>query len=96
MAESASSRFADHALGTRFADLPPAAVERAKAFVLDSLGVGIAGPEMGTKGILLLDTMNLGRARRHIAHEKIPTGKLPGEGILVTDPDGNQVIIVGR
>jgi catechol 2,3-dioxygenase-like lactoylglutathione lyase family enzyme len=58
--------------------------------------VGIAGPEMGTKGIIMLDTMNLGRARRHIAHEKIPTGKLPGEGILVTDPDGNQVIIVGR
>src|ERR1700759_5256987 len=43
LAESASSRFADHALGTRFADLPPAAAERAKAFVLDSLGVGIAG-----------------------------------------------------
>jgi 2-methylcitrate dehydratase PrpD len=39
----AASRFAEHALGIRFADLPPAAVERAKVFVLDSLGVGIAG-----------------------------------------------------
>ena len=39
----AASRFAEHALGTRFADLPPAVVERAKVFVLDSLGVGIAG-----------------------------------------------------
>ena len=39
----AASRFAEHALGTRFADLPPAAVGRAKVFVLDSLGVGIAG-----------------------------------------------------
>jgi 2-methylcitrate dehydratase PrpD len=39
----AASRFAEHALGTRFADLPPAAVERAKVFMLDSLGVGIAG-----------------------------------------------------
>ena len=43
MSDSAASRFADHALGTRFADLPSAAVERAKVFVLDSLGVGIAG-----------------------------------------------------
>lgn len=43
MTDTAASRFAEHALGTRFADLPPAAVERAKVYVLDSLGVGIAG-----------------------------------------------------
>lgn len=40
---SAADRFANHALDTRFADLPAATVERAKVFVLDSLGVGIAG-----------------------------------------------------
>jgi 2-methylcitrate dehydratase PrpD len=40
---TAANRFAEHALGTRFSDLPPSAVERAKVFVLDSLGVGIAG-----------------------------------------------------
>ncbi len=43
MSEFAASRFAEHALGTRFSDLPAVAVERAKVFVLDSLGVGIAG-----------------------------------------------------
>jgi aconitate decarboxylase len=43
LSEIAAARFAEHALGTRFADLPIAAVERAKVFVLDSLGVGIAG-----------------------------------------------------
>ena len=43
LSDTAASRFAEHALGTRFADLPPVAVERAKVFVLDSLGVGIAG-----------------------------------------------------
>ncbi len=43
MSQFAAARFAEHALGTRFADLPPAVVERAKVFVLDSLGVGIAG-----------------------------------------------------
>ena len=40
---TAAARFATHALDTRFSDLPAAAVERAKAYVLDSLGVGIAG-----------------------------------------------------
>lgn len=43
MTDTVASRFAEHALGTRFADLPPAAIERAKVYVLDSLGVGIAG-----------------------------------------------------
>ena len=38
-----AARFAAHALATRFDDLPQAAVERAKVFILDSLGVGIAG-----------------------------------------------------
>jgi 2-methylcitrate dehydratase PrpD len=40
---TAAARFAAHALETRFSDLPPAAVDRAKVYVLDSLGVGIAG-----------------------------------------------------
>jgi len=40
---TAAARFAAHALDTGFADLPAAAVERTKIFVLDSLGVGIAG-----------------------------------------------------
>jgi 2-methylcitrate dehydratase PrpD len=40
---TAAIRFADHALGTKFSDLPAEAVDRAKTFILDSLGVGIAG-----------------------------------------------------
>ncbi len=40
---SVAARFAAHALGTGFDDLPPEAVARAKVFILDSLGVGIAG-----------------------------------------------------
>lgn len=40
---TAAALFAAHALGTRYADLPAAAIERAKVYVLDSLGVGIAG-----------------------------------------------------
>jgi 2-methylcitrate dehydratase PrpD len=35
--------FAAHAVRTRFADLPPVAVAKAKTFLLDTLGVGIAG-----------------------------------------------------
>lgn len=40
---TAAARFAAHALDTRFADLPAAAVAAVKVYVLDSLGVGIAG-----------------------------------------------------
>jgi 2-methylcitrate dehydratase PrpD len=41
--ESLSERFSAHAANTRFEDLPADAVERAKVFILDTLGVGIAG-----------------------------------------------------
>src|SRR5690242_739002 len=50
---TAAARFAAHALETRFSDLPAAAVERAKVYVLDSLGVGIAGSSVdGGEGLL--------------------------------------------
>jgi len=38
-----AAHFAAHALNTRFGDLSSQAIERAKTFLLDSLGVGIAG-----------------------------------------------------
>lgn len=38
-----ADRFAAHALGIRIEDVPPEVVARAKVFILDSLGVGIAG-----------------------------------------------------
>jgi 2-methylcitrate dehydratase PrpD len=57
LGQSAASRFAEHALATRFADLPAFAVERAKVFVLDSLGVGIAGSSAeGGEELLLAAT----------------------------------------
>lgn len=50
---TAAARFAEHALDTRFSDLPPSAVDRTKVFVLDSLGVGIAGSSVeGAQGLL--------------------------------------------
>src|SRR3954447_6266903 len=39
----AAHRLAAHAAGLRFADIPPEAVAKAKIFILDALGVGIAG-----------------------------------------------------
>ena len=39
----ASETFADHVLGTGFEDLPENAVEAAKIFILDTLGVGAVG-----------------------------------------------------
>lgn len=50
---TATARFAAHALDTRFTDLPEVVVERAKVFVLDSLGVGIAGSSVdGADGLM--------------------------------------------
>ena len=50
---TASARFASHALDTRFTDLPAVAIERTKIFVLDSLGVGIAGSSVeGAEGLM--------------------------------------------
>jgi aconitate decarboxylase len=50
---TAAARFAAHAIDTRFTDLPPEAVLRAKVYVLDSLGVGIAGSSVhGGVGLL--------------------------------------------
>jgi aconitate decarboxylase len=50
---TAAERFAAHALGTRFDDLPQVVVEHAALFILDSLGVGIAGSSVeGGDGLL--------------------------------------------
>jgi aconitate decarboxylase len=48
-----AARFAAHVLATSFDDLPHAAVERAKVFILDSLGVGIAGSSVPHADALL-------------------------------------------
>src|SRR5215470_15757866 len=39
----AISAFADHVVATRFDDIPADAVRAAKVFILDTLGVGLAG-----------------------------------------------------
>jgi 2-methylcitrate dehydratase PrpD len=39
----AAERLAEHVAATRFEHLPAAAVERAKTFILDTFGVGVAG-----------------------------------------------------
>jgi aconitate decarboxylase len=41
--QDAAHRLAAHAAGLRFSDLPPEAVAKAKTFILDTLGVGLAG-----------------------------------------------------
>lgn len=40
---TAAVRFAAHVLGSRYEDLPAQAVDSAKIFILDSMGVGVAG-----------------------------------------------------
>ncbi len=52
---------------------------------------------LGPHARILFDTMNLARAKRHLAHEHIPTAKLPNNaGVLITDPDGNQLLLLQR
>lgn len=53
MTQTAAARFAAHARNTRFADLSAHAVARAKVFILDSLGVGIAGSSVEGADALL-------------------------------------------
>jgi 2-methylcitrate dehydratase PrpD len=73
-----AARFAAHALGTRFDDLPQAAVERTKVFILDSLGVGIAGSSVSHAQALLAIAAHWG------AHEEAPAWghavRLPAAG----------------
>ncbi|HEY1932701.1 MAG TPA: MmgE/PrpD family protein [Acetobacteraceae bacterium] len=57
---TAARRFAQHALETRFEDLPPPAVQAAKTFILDSLGVGIAGASAPGADALLAVARNWG------------------------------------
>lgn len=40
---NAAEAFADHVARTRYEDIPAAAIARAKVFILDTLGVGLAG-----------------------------------------------------
>lgn len=42
-AENSADRVARHVVSTRYEDLPRAAVEKVKTFLLDTIGVGIAG-----------------------------------------------------
>lgn len=43
MAENSADRVARHVVSTRYEDLPPEAVGKVKTFLLDTVGVGIAG-----------------------------------------------------
>jgi 2-methylcitrate dehydratase PrpD len=49
----AAHAFAAHAAGLRFEDIPASAVARAKVFILDALGVGIAGSSLPEARALL-------------------------------------------
>lgn len=59
-APDAAHRLAAHAAGLRFDDIPPAAVEKAKVFILDTLGVGIAGSSVPEAAPLLAATRGWG------------------------------------
>jgi aconitate decarboxylase len=65
-AMDAITAFCDHAMRTRFADLPSEVVRAAKIFMLDTLGVGIAGSSEPMAGNLaqVQDTWGRGGAAR--------------------------------
>ncbi len=56
----------------------------------------IAPASLDAHARILFDTVNLARARRHLAHEHIASAKLPNGGLLITDPDGNQIMLFQR
>lgn len=53
--------FATHALNTRYEDLTPEAIEQAKIFILDTLGVGIAGSSAFGADIVIGTGLNWGK-----------------------------------
>ncbi len=57
---NAAERFADHVVGTRLTDIPDAAIARVKVFILDTLGVGIAGSSAAGAAELLYATRRWG------------------------------------
>ncbi|MFN0116471.1 MAG: MmgE/PrpD family protein [Paracoccaceae bacterium] len=48
-----AARVADHVAGARFEDLPPEAVAKVKTFLLDTIGVGVAGSSGAGVGDLI-------------------------------------------
>ena len=56
----ASERFAKHAVGTRYEDLPPDAVQQVKTFILDTIGAGVAGSSASGAKELLQTTASWG------------------------------------
>ncbi len=56
----AAHRLAAHAAGLRFADLPEEVVAKAKVFILDTLGVGLAGGSVPEAAPLLAATRGWG------------------------------------
>ncbi|MDB5558473.1 MAG: MmgE/PrpD [Enterovirga sp.] len=56
-----AAAFARHAAGTRFGDLPAEAVAKAKTFLVDTLGVGLAGTSDGNAGRVLAAAAAWGR-----------------------------------
>lgn len=49
----AEDTFASHIAGTRFDNLPEAAIAKAKIFLLDTIGVGLAGTSDGNAARVL-------------------------------------------
>ncbi len=71
----AADRFADHVLGTTYQDLSADAVAQAKTFILDTIGVGIAGSTAVGADALLRTGIGWG-SREQAAiwgrHERVP------------------------
>ncbi|MEM9168847.1 MAG: MmgE/PrpD family protein [Pseudomonadota bacterium] len=59
---AAPERFVRHALETHASDIPPRALERARVFVLDTLGVGVAGSVAPYAEDVLSTALRWGRA----------------------------------
>jgi 2-methylcitrate dehydratase PrpD len=84
----AARRFAHHALTTRYEDLSDDAVAQAKVFILDTVGVGIAGSTTyGTDQVAIANarsripgnaTVEVGEPRQHCGaagNERPPPGR---------------------
>ena len=92
------ARFVTKNVGTKY-NITPCFMAKPRQGLPGNSGqqVLITPATLGPHARILFDTMNLARAKRHLAHEHIPTAKLPNNaGVLITDPDGNQLYLLQR
>jgi hypothetical protein len=81
-----AAAFAAHAAQTRYENLPPAALRAAKTFLLDTLGVGLAGSSGANVRLRPGPVLGAGRGIDRLARRVADVGRLGRHRECLSDP----------